>query len=154
MLHLLAVTAALAAPQVDVPELFAEQLPDVKDKTEIAVLLPQTMPDLFDEYFADATARKRAYDFDLAAAPDCFGANVCFVATFTGEKGGQPSGRRRVELARGRIGRFQPLSCGASCSPPSISWRERGATYEIQAKVDRKRQLIRMANSAIRNGPR
>jgi hypothetical protein len=154
MLHLLAVAAALAAPQVDVPELFAEELPRVKDKTEIAVLLPQTMPDLFDEYFADATARRRSYDLDLGAAPNCFGANACFVATFTGEKGGTPSGKQRVELARGRVGRFQPLSCGGSCSPPSISWRERGATYEIQAKVDRRRQLVRMANSAIRHGPR
>jgi len=41
----------------------------------------------------------------------------------------------------------------ASCSPPSIEWRERHALYSIQAKVA-KRELVRMANSAIRNGPR
>ena len=154
MLHLLAVTAALAAPQVAVPPLFDDDLPSVKDKTEIAVLLPQTMPDLFDEYFPEASARRRSYDLDLGAAPGCGSATACFVATFTGRKGGQPSGRQRVELARGRVGRFQPLSCGASCSPPSISWRERGNTYEIQAKVERRRQLIRMADSAIRHGAR
>jgi hypothetical protein len=154
MLHILAVTAALAAPQVTVPPLFEDELPSVKDKTEIAVLLPQTMPDLFGEYFPAASARRRSYDLDLGAAPGCGGATACFVAAFTGRKGGQPSGRRRVELARGRVGRFQPLSCVASCSPPSISWRERGNTYEIQAKVERRRQLIRMADSAIRHGAR
>ena len=154
MLHLLAVTAALAAPQVAVPPLFEDELPSVKDKTEIAVLLPQRMPNLFDEYFPEASARRRSYDLDLGAAPGCGSATACFVATFTGRKGGQPSGPQRVELARGRIGRFQPLSCGASCSPPSISWRERGATYDIQAKVGGRRALVRMANSAIRHGPR
>jgi hypothetical protein len=45
------------------------------------------------------------------------------------------------------------LTCGASCSPPSIEWRERGATFSIQAKV-RGRRLVEMANSAIRNGAR
>jgi len=42
--------------------------------------------------------------------------------------------------------------------PPRIEWKERGATYGIQANVGTKnterRILIRMANEAIRNGPR
>ena len=63
-----------------------------------------------------------------------------------------------MTLIRGRKGRFQPLSCGGSCSPPSISWKERGVTYTIQAKVvgeQSDRQLLRkMANEAIRRGPR
>jgi len=50
------------------------------------------------------------------------------------------------------------LSCGASCSPPTIEWRERGATFSIQANVGtrktQRRVFKRMANSAIRNGPR
>ena len=154
MLHLLAVTAALAAPQVDLPELFAERLPKVKAKTEVAVLLPQTMPDQFDEYFPTGFGRERRWGLQIGAAPGCGGATACFVADFSGRQGGTPSGRREVDLARGRTGRFRPLSCGASCSPPSISWRERGATYSIQAKVAGRRALVRMANSAIRNGPR
>jgi len=68
-------------------------------------------------------------------------------------RGGRPSGRRTVRLARGRTGHYRPLSCGASCSPPSVEWRERHARYSVQAKVG-KRELVRMANSAIRNGPR
>jgi hypothetical protein len=56
------------------------------------------------------------------------------------------------------VGRFTPLSCGASCSPPRIEWSERGATYGIQANVGTQRTerriLVRMANSAIRTGPR
>ena len=63
-----------------------------------------------------------------------------------------------MTLAKGRQGRYQPLSCGASCSPPSISWKERGVTYTIQAKVVGKQTdralLVKMANEAIRQGPR
>jgi hypothetical protein len=65
-----------------------------------------------------------------------------------------PFGRTAVRLANGRRGRFTPLSCGASCSPPQIQWRERGATYAIQADVGTPRTLVRMANEAIRSGPR
>ena len=50
-------------------------------------------------------------------------------------EGRKPFGRRKVTLTKGRKGRYQPLSCGGSCSPPSISWKERGVTYTIQAKV-------------------
>ena len=90
--------------------------------------------------------------------PECNGANACFAADFRAEKGGKPFGRGKVTLTKGRKGRFQPLSCGGSCSPPSISWKERGVTYTIQAKVvgeKSDRQLLtKMANEAIRRGPR
>jgi hypothetical protein len=95
----------------------------------------------------------------VAAIPNCGGATACFIASFQAHRGGaRPFGARRVRLARGRTGRFTPLSCGASCAPPRIEWRERGATYSIQANVGTRRTerriLVRMANSAIRNGPR
>jgi hypothetical protein len=51
MLRILALSAALAGPTIDLPDLFAEQLPRVKEKTAVPVLLPQRMPDLFEEYF-------------------------------------------------------------------------------------------------------
>jgi hypothetical protein len=159
MLRILALSVALAGPAVDLPDLFAEQIPKVKDRSEVPVLLPQTMPSDFDALFPSVKARTRRWDLDVGAAPDCGGSTACFVAAFTGRRGGTPFGKRAVDLAAGRTGRFQPLSCGASCSPPSISWRERGATFSIQAKVAVKgksdrRVLTRMANSAIRNGPR
>ena len=96
--------------------------------------------------------------FPPRAAPDCGGANACFVADFSARRGGQPFGRGKVTLAGGRHGRFQPLSCGGSCSPPSISWKQGGVTYSIQANVGTKkterRILVKMANEAITHGPR
>ncbi len=154
MLRMLALSAALAGPTIDVPALFADDLPKVKAKTSVAVLLPQTMPDRFDDYFPERFARENRWTLALGAVEDCHGATACFIARFTAREGGRASGPVAIDLARGRSGRFQPLSCGASCSPPSIAWHERGATYTIQAKVGGRRALVRMANSAIRNGPR
>jgi hypothetical protein len=63
-----------------------------------------------------------------------------------------------VALSNGRTGWFTPTGCGASCSAPQIQWRERGKLYTIQARVGtqstERRELIRLANSAIINGPR
>jgi hypothetical protein len=158
MLRILALTAAFAAPTVDLPELFDGALDRIGPKTDVPILLPQAMPDEFDEYHATGFGRERRWGLQLGAVEGCGGATACFIASFKGRKGGKPSGQRRVKLARGRVGRFQPLSCGASCSPPSIAWKQRGATYSIQAKVGtqrtERRVLKRMANSAIRNGPR
>ena len=160
MLGVLALSAALAAPAIDLPELFADQLPRVREKTELAILLPQKLPDQFDEYFPTGFGRPNGAGA-CRSAP-CRTAAVrprASSPSFSARKGGRPFGRRRLTLANGRKGRFEPLSCGASCSPPSISWRERGATFSIQANVSvegvsDRRLFKRMANSAIRNGPR
>jgi hypothetical protein len=158
MLRILALSAALAAPTVDLPQLFAGELQRIGPKTDVPILLPQSMPDDFDEYFPTGFGRERRWGLELGAAEGCGGATACFVASFSGRKGGKPLGHQRIRLARGRVGRFKPLTCGASCSPPSIEWKERGATFSIQAKVGtqatERRILKRMANSAIRSGPR
>jgi len=151
---LLAVLApAASAREIDVPQRFATQLERARTQTTVPILLPQTMRSDFRRFFAEGRATAGAWRFDLAAARDCNQATACFIAEFKGVDGGRPSGRRTIRLNRGRTGYYQPLSCGASCSPPSIEWRERHTRYSIQAKVG-TRELVRMANSAIRNGPR
>jgi hypothetical protein len=152
-------TLALAAPPADLNALFADDLPQVKAKTQLAILLPDKMPTRSEKLFPTAYGKRNEYAFDLAGAPDCGGATACFIADFSAIKGGRPFGRGKATLIKGRHGRYQPLSCGASCSPPSISWHERGATYTIQADVgDQKRSsrriLVKMANEAIAHGPR
>jgi hypothetical protein len=151
---LLAVLApAASAREIDVPKRFATQLERARTQTTVPILLPQTMRSDFRRFFAEGRATVSAWRFDLAAARGCNQATACFIAEFKGVRDGKPRARRTIRLDRGRTGYYRPLSCGASCSPPSIEWRERHALYSIQAKVG-KRELVRMANSAIRNGPR
>ena len=151
---LLAIAApAASARTIDVPKRFATQLDRAHAQTTVPILLPQTMVADFRRFFPEGRATEDAWRFDLGAVRDCNQATACFIAEFKGVRDGKPSGRRTIRLNRGRTGYYRPLSCGASCSPPSIEWRERHALYSIQAKVG-KRELVRMANSAIRNGPR
>ena len=144
---------AAAARTIDVPKRFATQLERAHAQTTVPILLPQKMTADFRRFFAEGRATASAWRFDLGAVRRCNQATACFIAEFKGVRDAHPSGRRTIRLERGRTGYFQPLSCGASCSPASIEWRERHTRYSIQAKVP-KRELIRMANSAIRNGPR
>ena len=151
---LLAVLApAATAREIDVPQRFAVQLDRAATQTTVPILLPQTMRSDFRRFFAEGRATANAWRFDLAAARGCNQATACFIAEFKGVRDGKPSGRRSIRLNRGRTGYYTRGSCGASCTPPSIEWRERHTLYSIQAKVP-KRELIRMADSAIRNGPR
>ena len=153
-LVLLAVAApAAGARTIDVPQRFATQIQRAHAQTTVSILLPQTIRADFRRFFAEGRATADAWRFDLGAVRGCHQATACFIAEFKGVRNGKPTGRRTVRLNRGRTGYYRPLSCGASCSPPSIEWRERHALYSIQAKVG-KSELLRMANSAIRNGPR
>jgi hypothetical protein len=157
---------ALAAPAagaptrtIDLPQRFAKALPKVEAKTVVPVLLPQAMPyDGTGRLYTASAARSRAWRLDLAAAPRCHEATACFVAVFSARRGGSVAGGRKVALRGGRTGHFHPLSCGASCSPPSIAWRQHGAAYVIQARVGgrktERRILVRMANEAIAHGAR
>jgi hypothetical protein len=158
LLALLAAAPAEAAKvrSVDLPKLFATQITKAKAKSDVPILLPQVFRSDFKKHFPEGSSRARGWTFDIGAAKDCHTATACFVAEFRAQRGGRPSGDRTVQLARGRTGFFTPLSCGASCSPPSIQWRERGAVYVIQAKVvgKERRALVKLANSAIRRGPR
>ena len=158
MLAPLLAVLALAGPPADLDALFAGTLPAVKAKTSIPILLPESMPSDSDALYPSGAGSRRSYSIGLAATPDCGGATACFVADFSARKGGTPFGRGKVTLTGGRHGRFQPLSCGASCSPPSISWKQGGVTYSIQANVGTKtterRALVKMANQAIEHGPR
>ena len=146
--------SAAATRDVDLPQLFARQIERARLQTSVPVLLPQTLRSDFRRHFPEGRAVTGAWRFDIGAAPGCGTATACFIAEFSGVRGRSPSARRTVRLARGRTGFYRPLRCGASCSPPSIQWRERRTLYTIQAKVPGRRALVRMADSAIRNGPR
>ena len=170
MLRRLVITAVVAASvsagpaiaqtvaRVDVPEALSAQVDRINDRTNHPVLLPSRLPSEQATLYPSGGRSRGGYDLELAAAADCGGANACFVATFTARRGGEALGRTRVRLSNGRRGWFTPTGCGASCSPPQIQWRERGYTYTIQARVGteatERREIVRLANSAIINGPR
>jgi hypothetical protein len=165
-LIVLAVLAVAAGPAsaattraVDLPALFASTLPRVTAATVVPVLLPQTLTwETATKLHPSGVAHPHRWRLDVSDAPGCHQATVCFVAEFTGVRGGSVAGGRKVALRGGRTGHFRPESCGASCSPPSIAFRWHGVAYSIQSQVlgprSDRRTLVRMANEAIRHGAR
>jgi hypothetical protein len=150
---LIAPAAAPATRSIDIPRVFSTQLERAHAQTTVPILLPTNMRSDFKRHFPEGRARPNAWRFDVGAVRDCGTATACFIAEFRGVRGRSPSAPRTMRLARGRTGYFRASRCGASCAPPLIQWRERRTLYTIEAKVAR-RELARMANSAIRNGPR
>lgn len=135
------------------PGLLTPTVAEVSEQTPLPILLPTTLTTSETKtLYGAGEGEARMYQIVVSTEEDC-GANACSLAWFSGSKGGQPYGDRKVTLVNGRKGRYTPLSCGGSCSPPSITWKERGVVYEISTQATRA-QLVRMANSAIKKGPR
>ncbi len=63
--------------------------------------------------FAEGSSRHGRYNLELGAARGCHGATACFIASFSGVRGGTPGFKRTVSLAREITGYFQPVRGGA-----------------------------------------
>ena len=149
----LAVPAVAAAP-VNVPAKFSSVLSKVRTKSGLAVRLPSKLdagvkPSRV--FGAVESVRSGRYHLSLGVGRGCHESTACYVASFFG--GGKVQAGKRVSLARGLSGRYSPISCGASCGPASVSWRQGGVAYTVQFK-GKKAQLVALANSAIRGGAR
>jgi hypothetical protein len=160
LLPLIAAALLAGTPTVNLDKLLAKPRTQVRSQTKVAILLPKKMPVPSANFklYASATGSRDRYAFRVTSTPDC-SANFCYAASFSAQKGGAIArGGRTLTLAKGRKARYWPMACGASCAPASITWRERGATYTIEAMIalesNQKKLMSDMANSAIKRGPR
>lgn len=145
------------------PQVFGAKLPDVKARSGLKVLLPSKARVLdltagARRFHRAVYANGHAYRLTLVNRA-CAKAAPCrrilsFRASRTSDKAGGD-----IRLAKGRVGVFALGSCtGGGCTPPSISWIERGARYTLYAYVGDgsgvRGKLSKIINDAIRNGPR
>jgi hypothetical protein len=147
---------AFAATPVNVPKKFKKFIPKAKKKTGLPVRLPQRVYPGIKSYAAAHITRK-SWVFELSAARHCNFATACYLAGFYGERNGKPDFKRKVKLAHGITGYFHRVTCGASCAPAVIQWKEGDVLFGIENKNPGKherRNMIKLANSAIRHGDR
>lgn len=150
----LLVVPAIAAAPVNLPAKFSSVLGKVRTKSGLKVRLPSRLDARVRPsrvHGAIESVRRGRYHLSLGVGHGCHESTACYVASFFG--GGKVAGGKHVSLARGLTGRYLPMSCGASCGPASVSWRQGGVAYTIQYK-GKKAQLVALANSAIRGGAR
>jgi len=157
---LLAVPAIAATTQnADVLKALARQLPAVKKKTTVAVILPASLPFAASvpKLYATGGGSRNAWRLELDGAPECGGANACFLASFEAKRGGKLPGRSNVKLAGGQPALYKGITCGASCSPATLWFVYRGVLYTWQHKdppANTRAVLGRLAAQAIAAGPR
>src|SRR2546423_2159059 len=153
---------AAQARVVRIPAAFSAVVPQIKRHAHVAVRLPSRAAldrGATQQLYATGKARRGRYDLELAGPSRCGGANACFIAAFTARSGQALGERSNVRLARGLRGVYHPLSCGASCSPPSIAWVQGGVRYDMQIRIAARRSreraaMVALANSAILSRPR
>jgi hypothetical protein len=158
-LALAAAPAQAASTRVDVTGVTAH----VVDRVNASAPLPVLLPDAIvingsrRRAYAGGAAFKRGWAIDLGYAPGCAGANACEMASFSAVLGSDLGGRANVTLVRGVKAHYQPLSCGASCAPPMLTFVVGRGTYTFSVKDPSgapRAALIAMANAAIRAGAR
>lgn len=157
---LLAVPAlASTAGNANVIDAFGKQIPAVDRKTTVPVLLPSTLPFAakVPKLYPSGTATKNHWVLVLEGAPGCRGANACFLASFEGTRGGKLPGKSNLKLKGGQPAFYKGITCGASCSPASLWFVDKGVLYSWQHKdppKNTKAVLARLAAQAIAAGPR
>ncbi len=162
----LALAVLLAVPAIasttgnaDVLKAFAGQLPAVKKKTTVAVLLPASLPfaGKVPRLYPTGSGSRNAWSMDLSGAPNCGRANACFLASFEAKRGGKLPGKPNLRLAGGQPAFYKGITCGGSCSPATLWFVYRGVLYTWQHKdppANTKAVLARLAALAIAAGPR
>ena len=130
--------------QTDVPIRLPAFLPYIDKSNPIAASLVSTSPS--------------SYEISLGWGQDCFSANLrggggwCHYGTIRGsaDRLTENDGRRiPVLLVDGIHGYFVPFTCGAHCDDAAVGWKEGGYHYSISLKAGSKKELVRIANSAI-----
>lgn len=157
---LLALPAVAHAKRYDIPAAMGDQLEALVEETPVGVMIPRFLPlDTDRPLFTATSVTEGAWFVELAATRRCGGANACTLGTISGVQGGERTNRVRVRLRDGKSGWYRPLSCGASCAPPSIEFVRAKVLYTIQAKVAQRGKgpkaiLTTAANSALKAGLR
>jgi hypothetical protein len=155
-----------AQPIKSLPEAFVSVLPELKDKSQVPVLLPSELPETIRraKHARVAKASANAYAISLLYRLDT--GNAGFAASFSGEAHANYSPQElpnvsEVKLAHGIRGFFRPITCGGSCAPANLWWEDGGTLDQIQLRLsssvseqNQENAITAVANSAILAGPR
>jgi hypothetical protein len=143
-------------------KVFERALADIKGIKTVPVLLPSKLPRPLvekDIHFSGGTASKDKYEIYLEYEEGM--GNAGFAGYFKGDaRGYLSSAGKKVRLEGGIKGYFSAKSCGGSCSPSMITWRQGKVVYTLQLKLavaskhEEEVALVKAANSSIRGGSR
>jgi len=157
----LVVSVVSAQQPAEGPDALAEVVPELKQQTNVPILLPQRLPALAEKtIYPHAKGDAQGYTIRLESDPDCDGANACFLGMLRAKRGGRFSYPEVVKLGGSETARFKPTTCGGSCSSQAVEWKYEGILYTAQLNLHTENEqeartaMIELARSALHHGPR
>jgi len=166
----------------EIPSTFASVYEEVSATTSIPVLLPTSIPREalrnpaaeVPLYTSLDLAEQNAYEINLDAQPDCYGAGYCSFGLMGAERitadtesvderyafyldpNYQPVRRSEepiseVQLVGGITGTFIPWVCGANCNTAKVYWKQDGIRYYVGIRMADKATVVAIANSMVAN---
>jgi hypothetical protein len=150
--------AASSSNSVNLLKIFGRQIASIKKTSKVPVILPSSLPfgGKVPKVYATGGATRSSWTLVLAGAPNCGGADACFLASFDARRGKLPA-KANLKLPGGQAAFFKDVTCGASCSPATIWFVYHGVLYTYahkDAPRNTKTVLSRLAAQAIAAGPR
>lgn len=153
-------------PVPSLPAVFGSVIAEVKTKSRITVLLPSELSQPVAEAKNAVVEKASEGEYAISLYYELGIGDAGFAALFAAQA--DPSYEpqelpsvHKIELSKGMIGYFRPVSCGGSCAPSNLWWKEDRVLYQIQLKLpytvpekDQQKALVDAANSAILAGPR
>jgi hypothetical protein len=158
--------ASRAKPDKSLPEAFITVLHEVKDKSQVPVLLPSELPENIGRAKHARVVKATVNEYAISLLYRLDTGDAGFAASFAGEARANYSPQElpnvsEVKLAHGIRGFFRSISCGGSCAPANLWWEDGGILYQIQLRLssraseqDQEKAITAVANSAILAGPR
>ena len=149
---------AIAQSQQPVAPLLQEVLPQLRQMTQLPILLPSELPSTTEQLYVAGTAEESSYNIGIGYTPDCSG-SYCFVGSFIASTESFGLDGNLITLANGIRGYYLERTC-INCGDSSLSWEQNGVSYLIRYKVPAQTSkqvlegMMRMANSAIKAGSR
>ncbi len=150
--------SAIAQSPQPVAPLLQEVLPQLRQMTQLPILLPSELPPTTEQLYVAGTAEESSYNIGIGYTPDCSG-SYCFVGSFIASTESFGQDGNPITLANGIRGYYLETTC-SNCGDSSLSWEQNGVSYLIRYKVPAQTSkqvlegMMRMANSAIKAGPR
>lgn len=154
------------AKSKSLPKVFASVLGEVKTKSHVPILLPSELPDSVGRAENAVIGNAASNTYAILLYYRLGIGDAGFAASFSADAKPKFDPRELpnvdgVELAHGIHGFFRAVSCGGSCAPANLWWKDGGTVYQIQMKLDsslsaesQEKTIVAVANSAILGGPR
>jgi hypothetical protein len=148
------------------PDILVSALAEVEANTRVPVLLPTELPKPFGHAKHAIVEKVSAGEYAVSLYYELDAGEAGFAASFEATNNPLYSPRelgnvRELKLANGITGFFRPVSCGGSCAPANLWWKQGAVLYQLQLKLpstlrEKNQQAVitAVANSAILAGPR